>query len=79
MGRIKKSICQACNGSRVFQLQKKLSLLSQEQALVSVYHHKFKCLWGEFMKYNQMSSCKCGVYKNCNRGAACLFSKYQQC
>ncbi|KAF5454168.1 hypothetical protein F2P56_023851 [Juglans regia] len=66
------------NGPRIFQLQKELSSLTQDQTSVSVYYRKFKCLWDELMNYNQIPSCTCGAYKNCSCGAARIFLEYHQ-
>ncbi|XP_035545114.1 uncharacterized protein LOC118348197 [Juglans regia] len=66
------------NGPRIFQLQKQLSSLSQDQTSVIVYYRKFKCLWDELMNYNQMPCCTCAASKNCTCGAARLFVEYQQ-
>lgn len=42
------------NGLMVFQLQKELSSLSQEQTSMNVYYFKFKCLWDEFLNHSQI-------------------------
>ncbi|XP_042974688.1 uncharacterized protein LOC122306322 [Carya illinoinensis] len=66
------------NEPRIFQLQKELSSLSQDQTSVSVYYRKFKCLWDELINYDQIPHCTCGAYKSCKCDATRLFLAYQQ-
>ena len=65
------------NGPRIFQLQKELASLSQDQMSVSVYYRKFKCLWDELLNYNQIPNCTCGALKSCSCGAVKFFIEYQ--
>lgn len=57
------------NGPRIFQLQRNLSTLMQEDMSVSDYYTKFKCLWDELLEFNQIPMCSCGALHNCSCGA----------
>lgn len=65
------------NGPRVYQLQKNLDSLSQEQLSIIVYYEKFKCLLQELLNYNQVPVCTCGALKSCSCGAVKVFLDYQ--
>ena len=47
------------NGSRVFQLQKAISVAAQENSSVSRYFTKIKTLWEELNNYKPISICSC--------------------
>jgi hypothetical protein len=47
-------------GPRIFQLQKLLKNLSQENLSVSDYFTKIKSLWDELDNYDPIPSCTCG-------------------
>jgi len=51
------------NGPRVFQLQQKLSSLSQENDSVSTYFTTLKALWDELEHQESMPCCTCGAAK----------------
>jgi len=48
------------NGPRIFQLQKLLTTLSQENLSVSDYFTKIKSIWDELDNYDPIPSCTCG-------------------
>jgi len=48
------------NGPRIFQLQKILTTLSQENFSVSEYFTKIKSIWDELDNYDPIPSCLCG-------------------
>jgi hypothetical protein len=48
------------NGPRIFQLQKILANLSQENSSISDYFTKIKSLWDELDNYDPIPSCTCG-------------------
>jgi hypothetical protein len=47
------------NGPRVFQLQKAISVVAQENSSVSCYFTKIKTLWEELNNYRPISICSC--------------------
>jgi len=51
------------NGPRVFQLQQKMSSLSQENDSVSTYFTSLKGLWDELDHQEPLPCCTCGVVK----------------
>jgi hypothetical protein len=51
------------NGPRVFQLQQKLSSLSQENDSVSTYFTTLKALWDELEHQESLPCCTCGAAK----------------
>lgn len=51
------------NGHRIFQLQKAISSLSQDQMMVSSYFTKLKALSDELGNYKPIPSCSCGAMK----------------
>ncbi|XP_057975438.1 uncharacterized protein LOC131162849 [Malania oleifera] len=65
------------NGPRIFQLQKDLSILTQEDMSVRDYYTKFKFLWDELADYNQIPTCSCGVLRTYACDAIREFLKYQ--
>ncbi|XP_059431677.1 uncharacterized protein LOC132165206 [Corylus avellana] len=52
------------NGPRVFQLQKAISAVTQENSSVSQYFTRIKALWEELNNYRPISICNCC---NCGR------------
>jgi len=48
------------NGPRIFQLQKILTTLSQENSSVSQYFTRIKSIWDELNNYDPIPSCTCG-------------------
>ncbi|KAF8408467.1 hypothetical protein HHK36_007621 [Tetracentron sinense] len=51
------------NGPRIFQLQKAISSLSQENDSVSTYLTSLKGLWDELGNHQPVPSCTCGALK----------------
>ncbi|XP_059434757.1 uncharacterized protein LOC132167750 [Corylus avellana] len=51
------------NGPRIFQLQKAISSLSQENSSVSSYFTALKGLWDELDNYQPIPTCTCGALK----------------
>ena len=49
------------NGPRVFELQRMVSNLSQDNLFVSAYYTKFKIVWDELVNYKSIPSRSCGV------------------
>jgi hypothetical protein len=49
------------NGPRIFQLQKAISALSQNNNSVSSYYTSLKGLWDELNNYRPMPLCSCGT------------------
>lgn len=64
-----KEIFAQSNGPRVYQLQKAIATLNQEDDSVSAYYTKLKALWDELMNFSPILACTCGVLKT--------FSDYQ--
>ncbi|XP_070664685.1 uncharacterized protein [Malus domestica] len=52
---------------RIFQLQRDISFLSQDQLFVAIYYTKLKSLWDELSSYSDSSSCTCGAQNEKNR------------
>lgn len=51
------------NGPRIFQLQKAISVISQDQMSVITYFTKLKGLWDELVNYRALLPCSCGAMK----------------
>ena len=51
------------NGPRVYQLQKEIASLNQEQSLVSALYTKLKRLWDVLMNFCPIPTCNCGALK----------------
>jgi hypothetical protein len=51
------------NGPRVFQLQKSISALTQDNSSVSCYFTQLKSLWDELSNYRPIPPCSCGGMK----------------
>jgi hypothetical protein len=52
------------NGPRIYQIQKSISSLSQENLTISTYYTKLKALWEELNNYRPISACSCGAQKS---------------
>ncbi|XP_021629688.1 uncharacterized protein LOC110627652 [Manihot esculenta] len=50
-----------CNGPMVYELHRKISLIAQENASVSVYFTKLKRLWDELGSMETLPTCTCGA------------------
>jgi hypothetical protein len=51
------------NGPRIFQLQKRISSLTQGSNSVSAYYTQLKGLWDELLSFRPISNCTCGGSK----------------
>ena len=51
------------NGPRVYQLQKAIASLSQDQCSVSTFYTKLKTLWNELINFRPIPACNCGALK----------------
>uniref|UniRef100_A0A2N9F6C1 Retrotransposon Copia-like N-terminal domain-containing protein n=1 Tax=Fagus sylvatica TaxID=28930 RepID=A0A2N9F6C1_FAGSY len=51
------------NGPRVYQLQKAIASLNQEQSSVSAFYTKLKGFWDELMNFRPIPACNCGALK----------------
>ena len=51
------------NGPRVYQLQKAIASLNQEQSSVSAFYTKLKGLWDKLMNFRPIPACNCGALK----------------
>ena len=51
------------NGPRIFQLQKSISSLTQENSSVSSYFTSMKGLWDELANHQPIPTCTCGALK----------------
>jgi hypothetical protein len=49
------------NGPRIFEIQKAISSLTQDQCNVSAYFTKLKSLWDELNNYRSFPACSCGA------------------
>ncbi|XP_052181930.1 uncharacterized protein LOC127794724 [Diospyros lotus] len=51
------------NGALVYQLQRKISSVSQDNFFVSVYYTQLKRLWDELATVKPLPNCSCGASK----------------
>jgi hypothetical protein len=51
------------NGPRVYELQKAIASLSQDQCSVSTFYTKLKALWDELINFRPIPTCNCGALK----------------
>ena len=51
------------NGPRVFEIQKSISTLSQDQSSMSTYYTRLKSLWDELNNFRSIPDCSCGALK----------------
>uniref|UniRef100_A0A2N9H9X1 Reverse transcriptase Ty1/copia-type domain-containing protein n=1 Tax=Fagus sylvatica TaxID=28930 RepID=A0A2N9H9X1_FAGSY len=51
------------NGPRIFEIQKAISSLTQDQCNVNAYFTKLKSLWDELNNYRSFPACSCGALK----------------
>jgi len=51
------------NGPRIFQIQKSISDLRQENLSMSSYFTVLKGLWDELIHYKPLPPCTCGTMK----------------
>ncbi|KAM1349391.1 hypothetical protein ACFX10_003533 [Malus domestica] len=55
------------NAPRIFQLQRDIASLTQDQLSVAAYYTKLKKLWDELASYNDSTSCTCGAQNEINK------------
>lgn len=53
------------SGPLIFQLQRELNNIAQDNTLVSVYFSKLKRIWDEFHSLQGTPTCNCGALKAC--------------
>ncbi|KAM1575047.1 hypothetical protein ACFX10_031510 [Malus domestica] len=51
------------NAPRIYQIQREIASISQDQLSVAAYYTKLKSLWDELASYNDHESCTCGALK----------------
>ncbi|XP_021598916.1 uncharacterized protein LOC110604943 [Manihot esculenta] len=52
-----------CNGPMIYELHRKISLISQENQFVLVYFTKLKKLWDKLGSVETLPTCTCGAYR----------------
>ncbi|KAG8655435.1 hypothetical protein MANES_04G047309v8 [Manihot esculenta] len=52
-----------CNGTMIYELRRKISLISQDNASASVYFTKLKGFWDELGSMETLPPCTCGASK----------------
>ena len=53
-----------CNGPMIYELHRKMSLISQENQSISVYFTKLKRLWDELGSVEPLPTCTCGASRD---------------
>jgi hypothetical protein len=51
------------NGPRIFEIQKSISILSQDNSSMSSYYTRLKSLWDELSNFRSLPNCSCGAMK----------------
>ena len=51
------------NGPRIFEIQKSISILSQDSSSVSSYDTSLKSFWDELSDFKSIPDCSCGAMK----------------
>uniref|UniRef100_A0A2N9FGI1 Retrotransposon Copia-like N-terminal domain-containing protein n=1 Tax=Fagus sylvatica TaxID=28930 RepID=A0A2N9FGI1_FAGSY len=51
------------NGPRIFEIQKSISILSQDNSSVSSYYTSLKSFWDELSNFKSIPDCSCGAMK----------------
>ncbi|CAO2813742.1 unnamed protein product [Amaranthus hypochondriacus] len=54
------------NGPLIYQLRKEITNLKQENLSILSYYGKMKRLWDEMQNLHSLSTCTCGVLKQCS-------------
>uniref|UniRef100_A0A2N9HKX8 Integrase catalytic domain-containing protein n=1 Tax=Fagus sylvatica TaxID=28930 RepID=A0A2N9HKX8_FAGSY len=62
-GMISKKGLLKVTGPRIFEIQKSISTLSQDQSSVSNYYTRLKSLWDELNNFRSIPDCSCGALK----------------
>ena len=51
------------NATKIYNLQREISHISQNQMSATDYFTKFKCLWDQLLNYDPLPKCSCGAMK----------------
>jgi hypothetical protein len=51
------------NRPRIFEIQKSISVLSQDNSSVNSYYTRLKSLWDELSNFRPLPDCSCGAMK----------------
>ena len=51
------------NGPKIYNLQREISQISQNQMIVTEYYTKFKWLWDQLLNFEPFLECSCGAMK----------------
>ena len=51
------------NGPKIYNLQREIFHVSQNQMTVTEYHTKFKWLWDQLLDFEPFPECSCGAMK----------------
>ncbi|XP_075644931.1 uncharacterized protein LOC142615899 [Castanea sativa] len=54
------------NGPKIYNLQREISHITQNQMTVSEYYTKFKRLWDQLLHFEPLPKCSCGAMKVLN-------------
>ena len=54
------------NAPKIYNLQKEISHICQNQLNAADYFTKFKCLWDQLLNYDSLPECSCGAMKALN-------------
>lgn len=69
----------ACSDlTRIFQLEKSLSSISQGTQSLVCYYNEFKSVWDEYMSYKTVLKCSCGAMNTCTCDLPQLMAKSQE-
>ncbi|XP_068328837.1 uncharacterized protein [Pyrus communis] len=63
---LRERYCQS-NAPRIFQLQRDIASLTQDQLSIAAYYTKMKSLWDELLSYSDSVSCTCGAQNERNK------------
>ena len=58
-----KSLFPQGNGPKVYNLQREISQISQNQPSMTDYFTKFKRLWDQLLNFEPLLECSCGAMK----------------
>ena len=54
------------NAPKIYNLQKEISHICQNQLTAADYFTKCKCLWDQLLNYDSLPECSCGAVKSLN-------------
>ncbi|KAM2129542.1 hypothetical protein ACFX1R_009206 [Malus domestica] len=63
---LRERYCQS-NAPRIFQIQRDIASLTQDQLSIAAYYTKMKSLWDELSSYSESVSCTCGAQNERNK------------